>query len=88
MNYRKLDSKLIQREVEGEVVLVSQATGEVHQLNPVATWIWYNLRDNTDLRELAGRVANQFETEIETAKKDVERFLSNLIRLGLIEEEQ
>ena len=83
--YRKVLDGLTEREVEGELVILHGATGEVHQLNPVAACIWRNLRQDANIEMLVGLVAEQFEVDSETARADVERFLAKLTTLRLVE---
>ena len=83
--YRKVPDGLTEREVEGELVILHGATGEVHQLNQVAACIWRNLKQDTSAEMLVGKVAEQFEVDRKTAQDDVDRFLANLAALKLIE---
>lgn len=60
-------------------------TGHIHQLNPVASYIWSQLEDATSLEELAEKIAAEFSVEPGNALHDAEHFISELSRLGLVE---
>lgn len=83
--YRKIGTGLTSREVENEVVVLDQETGEVHQLNPVGSCIWRNLDEGIGEDELADRVVEAFDIDVQTARQDVSMFLDELVARGLLE---
>ena len=68
----------------GLVVLPGRA--EVKVLNPVGIAVYALLDGTRDVAALAQAVAEQFEVEPDTARRDVEAFLADLRQAGMIEE--
>jgi coenzyme PQQ synthesis protein D (PqqD) len=68
----------------GLVVLPGRA--EVKVLNPVGIAIYALLDGTRDIDALARAVADTFDVEPDTARRDVEAFLDDLRRAGMIEE--
>ena len=64
---------------------MSTLTGHIHQLNPVASFIWSQLESQTGLEELAEKIAAAFSVEPADALRDAENFISELSGLGLVE---
>lgn len=54
-------------------------------LNDTAQCLWELLRDDRSLDELAAAVAERFEVEPERARADVQRFLDEAAKIGMIE---
>ena len=68
----------------GLVVLPGRA--EVKVLNPVGITVFALLDGSRDTDGLAAAVAEEFEIEVATARRDVEAFLDDLRRDGLLDE--
>lgn len=83
--YRKITDGLTEREVGGELVLLRADSGNVHQLNHVATCVWYHLDQATSQEALVDHVTAQFDIDRATAQGDVDRLLADLAAMGLIE---
>lgn len=84
--YQKGKNRVVERQIGDELVLVDAQSGYVHQLNAVAACIWRNFQDDGDQEALAEVISREFEVDTETALRDVDRFLSELSRLKMIEE--
>lgn len=87
-SYRKKKNGVVERQIGDELVLVDARNGYVHQLNHVGACIWRNLVDDMDPETLAEAVCREFEVDAETARRDVDGFISELSRLNMIEEKQ
>ena len=81
---------LILREVADQTVIVP--TGQMVfdfncliTLNPSARWIWDHLDESQSAETLTKEMAIEFNIDEATAGKDIEEFLAELLRLGLIE---
>lgn len=83
--YRKVTAGLTEREVDGELVILLEETGEIHQLNQVAACIWRNLKADINVDVLEKIVSEQFDVDRKTAHADVDHFLTTLKTLKLIE---
>lgn len=88
----KRNKNFILRSIAGENILV--ATGEASQifngmitLNEVASFIWNNIDECETAENLTTKILEEFDVDEQTAKKDVEGFTNELIKMGMIEEE-
>ena len=68
----------------GLVVLPGRA--EVKVLNPVGIAVYALLDGTRDLDALSQAIAEQFDVEPDTARRDVEAFVDDLRQAGMIEE--
>ena len=68
----------------GLVVLPGRA--EVKVLNPVGIAVYALLDGTRDLDALSRAIAEQFDVEPATARRDVEAFVADLRQAGMIEE--
>ena len=88
----KRNTNFILREIAGENILV--ATGEAAQifngmitLNEVASFIWNSIDECETVDKLIASILGEFDIDKETAKRDVENFTTQLIRMGMVIEE-
>jgi Coenzyme PQQ synthesis protein D (PqqD) len=84
MSIRRDDSIMI-REVDGEILVLDVASNLVHHLNPTATFIWRLCADGASAEEIAERVAEAFDVDIEAARRDTQALLAALHGLRLID---
>ncbi|MBI2900383.1 MAG: PqqD family protein [Planctomycetes bacterium] len=68
----------------GEAVIVVPQRREIHRLNEVGTFLWNELREERGIEELAARVSEEFEVDEAAARADVERFIEDLRKRGLV----
>ena len=88
----KTNKSFILREIAGENILV--ATGEAAQifngmitLNEVASFIWNNRDECKTVDKLIASILDEFDIDDETARRDIESFTAELIRMGMVIEE-
>jgi hypothetical protein len=67
--------------------LFDARTGNTFSLNRTGSFLLRALIDGADPETLASRMADRFEVDGETAKKDVEQFIFRLKDLRVTEEE-
>ena len=86
----KILKEFILRNIAGEQVLVP--TGETTQefnglitLTETAGFIWENIEQVETVEDLVKLMLEEYEVDEETAKKDVERFVSQLVAAGFVE---
>lgn len=72
------------RIVEGEVVILDKRTGQIHQLNSTASFVWNKLDGRTSLPAIVSDMVREFEVEFEIARADVDRVAAELVRLELV----
>ena len=78
-------SDLSWREIDGEVVAIDVATSAYLSSNPAGALLWQMLSDGATRAELATRLVDEYGIELERAETDVDAFLAELARRGLLE---
>ena len=74
------------REVVGDLLLLDSESGEIHQLNETATFIWRNCEEAPSVEALAAMLASEFDVAHDVAARDVEDALGRLRALNLLVE--
>ena len=88
----KLNPELIPRNIIGEDIFIPigqtalQRNG-VFVMSPVGARIWELLGEGKDTNELVPLLLEEYEVEPEILRADVDEFLEELSRLGLLLEE-
>lgn len=72
------------RTVDQEIVIVDKDSGEVHQLNPTASYIWDLFDGNTSIDQVKELVASDFKIDLDQASADVASVVDQLKRLNLL----
>jgi len=63
--------------------LFDERSGRVYSLNATAAVAAAGLRDEKGEADIVGAVAEAFEVEPEVARRDLERFIAQLVQEGL-----
>jgi len=71
--------------VDGNAYLVNTQMREPYQLDEVGATIWRLLNGKRDAEEIANKVCEEYDAEVEQVKSDVIDFLTKLSSLALIE---
>lgn len=77
--------KVFWRKVEGETVVLNIDTGFYYTLDEVGSVIWDMILSSQDLDRIATKIANEYDIDDITAKRDMQAFLKNLKKEDLIE---
>jgi hypothetical protein len=72
-------------EVDGERVLLDRNSGSLHVLNDVGAEIWARVDGSRTFGSIVDELSEAFQAETERVAPDVQQFLAQLARLGLIE---
>jgi hypothetical protein len=82
-------SRIPSRTLDGRAVIIQPQRQVVHELNPVATYLWNALGDSSEnaksVQELVTEVLENFDVEQEQATADALEFLSSIQELGLVQ---
>ncbi len=84
-----IKKELVKREIGGDTILVPvgktvyEANG-LFALNELGAFLWDRLADAQDEETLVRQVLEVYEVDRQTAAADVEEFLDNLRRLGIL----
>lgn len=82
-------AEFVKKEVAGDIILVPAGkTAESFRglitLSEVGAFIWDRLEEVQSFEELLSQVLEYYDTDQETAVKDIVEFLNQLLRAGLI----
>ena len=72
-------------ESDGEIVALDDRSLQYLSANPAGASLWRALVEGATRNELIGRLLEEFEVEHAVAAKDVDSYLAELTRLGLLE---
>lgn len=86
MKIRQNDLAVLSAIREGEYSILNPLTRKMHRINETGRFIWETCKEPRDTDELASIVADHFHIPVETARKDVERFVKTMITFELFEE--
>jgi len=84
MQRPKQRAELEERTVDGEMVVMDQASEKIHQLNQTASFICQRCDGDHDRQQIAEELATAFGVDAETAQKDVAKALKQLEEIGLL----
>lgn len=87
----KTNDNFILRDIAGEYVLIptkeaAQSFNGMLHLTSTAAFIWEMADQCKTMDEIAFRIVDEFETDIETAKRDVRGFLYEFYIRGFVED--
>ena len=77
-------SGLLEREVDGEVVVLDTESDRIHQLNASASIVWRMHRQGATAEETARALALEFGVDYASVYIDVGRTLAEFQDLGLV----
>ena len=80
----KNDEKTAYRIIDGEAVVVNLKDSTFHTLNPVATFIWGQIDGQIKVEQIIEKICQEFEVDWDTAERDSQEFLGELISKGLV----
>ncbi len=75
----------MEREIEGEAVLLDLKSGVYYSLNQVGTFIWSLMEKAPSEDEIGRSVAEEYDVEFDEALRDVGELIRDLSKEGLIE---
>ena len=80
----KNNEKTAYRIIDGEAVVVNLKDSTFHTLNPVATFIWGQIDGQIKAKQIIEKICQEFEVDWDTAERDCQEFLGELISKGLV----
>ena len=79
--------QLLDREIDGETVLLDLKSGVYYSLNEVGTEIWRLLGDSATESELAAAVVSDYDIAADEAARDINELINDLSAEGLVVKE-
>jgi hypothetical protein len=76
--------QVLSRVLDGEAVLLDLGGGQYYGLDPVGTEVWRGLEAGATPSELVRRVVAAYDVDPDTARRDIEALLSELLARKLI----
>jgi Coenzyme PQQ synthesis protein D (PqqD) len=76
--------KLAARKVAGEMVILNAEDSSLYVLNGVGTEIWEAVDGQTPVSAIVDRICRNYEVDRDTAQKDVDVFVADLVRHGVL----
>jgi hypothetical protein len=73
------------REVDGEVIALERKQSAYLAANQSGTVLWRALADGTSEVEMVRLLLSQYDIDADTARVDVDGFVSTLDQMGLLE---
>jgi len=73
------------RELDRETIILTLEGDEVHALDEVGTFIWKAIDSRRDADSILEMILTEYEVSRESAARDLEFFLGELVARGLIE---
>jgi len=84
--FRKRLESVLEREVDGEVILLDTLNDVIHQLNTTASYIWRLCDVANSEGDIASELSGAYDVDREQALRDVTTTLVTLQSLKLIDE--
>lgn len=79
-----IPKEIISSEVDNNFYLLNMNTGKYIKLNPSAKFIYKKIEQNMDDSEIINSIVNEFDINIDDAKKDYLNFITEGISLKII----
>lgn len=73
------------KEIDGRAILIQPENGQVHEFNPVATFLWNHADGSHALDTLREKLIASFDVEPSQAAEDISEFFTRLGQAGLIQ---
>jgi hypothetical protein len=83
MNYKRRPD-VRTRQLNGEMLVLDDSNGCIHQLNPTASFVWEHCDGNNSKAEIVRRLLEQFDADKVVADRDVSDILEKFVDLKLL----
>lgn len=86
--YLRKSSRTASRIIDGEAVVVIPEEGRVNVFNPVGSRVWELLDGKSGLKDIAAIISGEFEVTYESAYQDVQEFMEDLSKKGMLTQDE
>ena len=85
----KINKEFVLREIAGEYIIIPTGSTVLEwngliTVNEVGVTIWNMLQEEVTLDQLVQKILEEYDVDEETARKDTEEFLQNLMESGIL----
>lgn len=80
------NNETISGRLHDEMVMMDIDKGKYYSMNPVATNIWELLEKPLSVDQLSQKMIQDYEVDASTCKKDVKKFIGEMLSLSIIKE--
>jgi len=77
-------ANLSTQEIDGELVILDKINDQIHQLNPVASYIWQQIVSGLELNEILEQLINTYNVERSAAQTDLDKVIQQFKDLNLL----
>ena len=88
MNVRILETDVVWRELDGEVVILNLATGNYYGLEGSANDMWRLLVEHRSTETVAGIMSREFDVDADHVRADLDTLVHELARRSIVSLEQ
>ena len=85
LNVIKRVEKIPWQVLDGCALILTPQASMAHELNEVATWIWQEIESETLVSELAVKLTQVFDVELQTAAADIRAFAIEMESKGMVQ---
>jgi len=78
------DESIAYRMIDDEVIVVNLEKSNFHTFNAVGAFIWDRLDGENSVKMIIHDVADEFDVDTETAKKDTIEFINSMLNEDLL----
>lgn len=87
----RINKEFVLREIAGDYIIIPTGTTVLEfngliTVNEVGVTIWNMLQEEVTMDELVQGVLAEYEVEEEVARKDIQEFLGELVKGGILDE--
>lgn len=75
---------LVWREIEGEIVILTEDGKNIHTLNTVGSVIWELIDGQRDVEDISKILRDKYDVSLEEAQKDTLEFLEELANKNIL----
>lgn len=80
----KINEEILYRKIEGRFFLVDPKNFFLYSLNEVGSYIWELLKNKIPKSQILKKLKEEYDVDSETLKMDLEEFLQQLKKYGII----
>ncbi len=81
----KINKNIAFRVIDGEIFIVTSFDKTLHNLNPLATFIFQQIEKKKTQSDIVSEICKEYEVEKDIVEKDLEEFLKKLKEKNILQ---